>query len=135
MVAVAQRANDELAALTRLTLDELGGAAAGIGRIHKAIADRAFGATGPGAKPARVVHDEVVGPAELPDHGPQVVVFLHGLMETEFSWGREPYGERLPGWTPVHLRYNTGRHVSENGASLDELMDDLVAQWPLAIER
>jgi hypothetical protein len=59
MAAIAQRANDELAALTRLTLDELGGAVAGIGRIHKAIADRAFGATGPGAKPARVVHDEV----------------------------------------------------------------------------
>src|SRR4051794_41875711 len=50
---------DELAALTRLTLDELGGAAAGIGQIHKAIADRAFGASGPGAAPARRIHDEV----------------------------------------------------------------------------
>src|SRR5919112_6406270 len=59
MVAVAQRANDELAALTRLTLDELGGAVAGIGRVHKAVADRAFGASGPGAKPARAIHDEV----------------------------------------------------------------------------
>jgi pimeloyl-ACP methyl ester carboxylesterase len=204
MVAVAQRANDELAALTRLTLDELGGAVAGIGRVHKAIADRAFGASGPGAKPARAVHDEVarrvygglrlgasavgrtaslavvgrppisaeplgagliaaldgligdvleqerpelaapmsirlsgriVAPSEVPDACPRVAVFLHGLMETEFSWGREPYGDRLPGWTPVYLRYNSGRHISENGASLDELLDELAARWPVAVEQ
>ena len=48
MAAIAERTNDELSALTRLTLDELGGAVAGIGRIHKAIADRAFGASVPG---------------------------------------------------------------------------------------
>ncbi|MDX6655853.1 MAG: hypothetical protein QOH62_646, partial [Solirubrobacteraceae bacterium] len=60
----------------------------------------------------------------------------HGLMETEFSWGlggHEPYGERLReelGYTPVYVRYNTGRHISENGASLDELLESVVAQWP-----
>ena len=59
MAATVERPNDELSALTRLTLDELGGAVAGIGRIHKAIADRAFGATGPGATAARVIHDAV----------------------------------------------------------------------------
>src|SRR5829696_5290527 len=34
----------------------------------------------------------------FPDATPRLVVFLHGLMETEFSWrlgGREAYGERL----------------------------------------
>jgi len=204
MAATAERPNGELAALTRLTLDELGGAVAGIGRIHKAIADRAFGASGPGAAPARRIHDavarnvyggmrvgasalgrtaaiavgdrtpvsagpmgagliaaidgligdvleqerpqlvapmsirvdgRVTAPAEVPNPGPRVVVFLHGLMETEFSWGREPYGDRLPGWTPVYVRYNTGRHISENGASLDELLEELVSQWPVDIER
>jgi len=211
MVAVAQRANDELAALTRLTLDELGGAVAGIGRIHKAVADRAFGASGPGAKPARVIHDEVArrvygglrlgasaagrtasiavagrppisgeplgagliaaldgligdvleqerpalaapmsirvggrvaAPTEVPAPTPRVAVFLHGLMETEFSWRQKgqtqmSYGEGLRdlGWTPVYLRYNSGRHISSNGESLDELLDELVAQWPVAIDR
>src|SRR4051794_3209873 len=50
-------ANAEVEALARLGFEELGAAMAGIGNIHKAIADRAFGATGPGATPARVVHD------------------------------------------------------------------------------
>jgi pimeloyl-ACP methyl ester carboxylesterase len=53
----------------------------------------------------------------------RLAVFIHGLGETEFAWGREPYGARLAGWTPVYLRYNTGRAVSDNGASLAELLD------------
>ncbi len=32
---------------------------AGIGAMHGAIADRAFGLSGPGASPARVVHDTI----------------------------------------------------------------------------
>src|SRR3954454_4427595 len=49
--------NAEVQALTQLGFEELGGAMAGIGRIHKAVADRGFGASGPGATPARVIHD------------------------------------------------------------------------------
>jgi triacylglycerol esterase/lipase EstA (alpha/beta hydrolase family) len=207
MAALAQRSSGELAALTRLTLDELGGAVAGIGQVHRAIAGRAFGASGPGATPARRIHDgiarnvygglrlgagavgraaavtigprapisvapygaallaaidglvgdvldqerpalappmsirvdgRVAAPAELPHPAPRVVVFLHGLMETEFSWGPEPYGERLRrdlGITPVHVRYNSGRRISHNGASLDELLEELVAAWPVEVQQ
>jgi pimeloyl-ACP methyl ester carboxylesterase len=73
----------------------------------------------------------------FPEATPRIVVFLHGLMETEFSWrlgGRETYGERLArelGCTPVYVRYNSGRRISENGRSLSELMEDLVASWPV----
>jgi pimeloyl-ACP methyl ester carboxylesterase len=69
------------------------------------------------------------------------VVFLHGLMETEFSWsigGRENYGSRLArelGYTPVYLRYNSGRHVSDNGRSLAELLEELVEAWPVEVEQ
>jgi pimeloyl-ACP methyl ester carboxylesterase len=58
----------------------------------------------------------------------RLAVFVHGLGETEFAWGREPYGDRLPGWTPAYLRYNTGRHVSENGASLAALLEHVDAE-------
>jgi pimeloyl-ACP methyl ester carboxylesterase len=201
----------ELAALTRLGLEELGSAAAGIGSIHKAIADRAFGASGGGwgrVSPARAIHDEVArrvygglrqgssavgrlaamalagrGPISTGPRGaavvaaidgligdalereqsalaepmsirvngravdaeafaanatPRLAVFTHGLMETEFSWGADDYGERLwrdLGITPVRVRYNSGRRVSENGASLDELLSELVAGWPVEVEQ
>lgn len=73
----------------------------------------------------------------FPDAGPRLVVFVHGLMTTEFSWalfGPETYGDGLArelGCTPVYVRYNTGRHISENGRSLSELMEELVAAWPV----
>jgi pimeloyl-ACP methyl ester carboxylesterase len=72
----------------------------------------------------------------FPEATPHIVVLLHGLMETEFSWGlpgRETYGEHLArelGCTPVYVRFNSGRHISENGRSLNELMEELVAAWP-----
>ncbi len=58
----------------------------------------------------------------------RLAVFVHGLGETEFAWGREPYGDRLPGWTPVYLRYNTGRSIADNGASLAALLSDAGAR-------
>ena len=77
--------------------------------------------------------------AAFPNATPRVAVFLHGLMETEFSWGAdETYGTRLArelGYTPVYVRYNSGLHISQNGRCLSELMDELVESWPLEVER
>lgn len=77
----------------------------------------------------------------FPDAGGHVVVFLHGLMESEFAWslGEQPtYGERLTddiGATEVQVRYNTGRHISENGRALADLLDALVLLWPTPVTR
>src|SRR5687768_2035835 len=59
---------------------------------------------------------------------PRLAVFVHGLFETERAWrygGGPRYGDRLPGWTPVYVRYNSGRRISENGRELaDQLEQD-----------
>jgi hypothetical protein len=196
---------EQLSALTRLTFDELGHAAGGIGQIHRAIADRAFGRVGSGTP--RRLHDAIAGavyaglrgaagvagwaagaavagrgralsedrrgafvlavlnglrgdaleregsvlaepmsirvdgravaPGDFPDAGPRVAVFLHGLFETEHAWGSDPYGARLArdlGMTPVYVRFNSGRHISENGRSLAALLDELVAERPVPVE-
>ena len=77
--------------------------------------------------------------AAFPAAAPRVVVFLHGLMETEFSWGGPAgYGARLErelGYTPVYVRYNSGLRISRNGRCLSELMDELVGAWPVEVER
>ena len=73
-------------------------------------------------------------PMQLRDMGrpsPHAVVFVHGLGESEHAWGSPSYGERLEdelGVTPVFVRYNTGRHISQNGASLAALLDGLEAE-------
>ena len=69
---------------------------------------------------------------------PRLAVFLHGLGETEYAWGSPSYGERLDddlGITPVFVRFNTGRHISENGESLAALLDEVVASWPVDVEQ
>jgi pimeloyl-ACP methyl ester carboxylesterase len=77
-----------------------------------------------------------------------LVVFLHGLCETELSWWlgagkhygnpRSSHGyriEHLTGATPIYLRYNTGRHISDNGEDLAALLGDVVANWPTGVTR
>jgi pimeloyl-ACP methyl ester carboxylesterase len=79
----------------------------------------------------------------FPESNSKLAVFVHGLGETEESWrlhsdrhacGTEStYGSLLAedlGYTPVHLRYNTGLHISENGRHLTTLLEDVVAGWP-----
>ena len=83
----------------------------------------------------------------FPGATPRLVVFLHGLAETEEWWlrrrvdadgvARRPFGARLrddAGLTPVYLRYNTGLHVGESGAALAAVLDALCAAWPVDVE-
>lgn len=80
--------------------------------------------------------------AAFPQASSHVVLFLHGLMGNEFYWdwgGERPgdtYGARLQsdiGCTAVYLRYNTGLHISENGRDVAELIEELVAAWPVPV--
>jgi pimeloyl-ACP methyl ester carboxylesterase len=80
------------------------------------------------------------------DASPDVVVFVHGLCETERAWwlhADQHYGDRtsthgsriaaLSGTTPVYLRYNTGLHISDNGEQLAALLAVLVSSWPVEV--
>lgn len=192
-------------AFADLAAEGAGGVAGMIRDTHRAIAARAFGASGPGAAPVRVVHDGVSSlvygavraglagavraggvvaaargvslessprgrmllgavngawgdrlaasgsPLALrmefagampASPGPRLAVFVHGLCETDEAWllGRErsePYPSRMAselGYTPLLLRYNMGRHISENGRELASLLCALVESWPVEVE-
>ncbi|NKY31169.1 lipase family alpha/beta hydrolase [Nocardia gamkensis] len=83
---------------------------------------------------------ELVG-ARVRRPGAHIVVFLHGLVETEHAWrlgGGPTYAERLEsdtGCTALQVRYNSGLHISENAAQFSELMQCLVERWPVPVER
>lgn len=72
---------------------------------------------------------------------PRLVVFVHGLCETDDAWmlGAKrhiPYGFRLQaelGYTPLYVRFNTGLHISENGRQLARLLDQVVGAWPTEV--
>src|SRR5436305_2251180 len=59
-----------------------------------------------------------------------LAVFLHGLGENDLSWGHR-YGSRLRaefGFTPVYVRYNTGRHISDSRRDPASLLAALVSE-------
>jgi pimeloyl-ACP methyl ester carboxylesterase len=87
--------------------------------------------------------------AAYPRAGGALAVYLHGLCCDEQSWAMygdehwhdgvgRGYGERLEatlGLTPLYVRYNTGRHISESGEDFARALEQLVAQWPAKVER
>lgn len=83
----------------------------------------------------------------LPRPSRRAALFVHGLGTTEWSWCLEAaayhgdpsatFGsllERDVGITPLWLRYNTGRHVSENGRALAGLLQRIVDGYPGGLE-
>ncbi|MET0684494.1 MAG: alpha/beta hydrolase [Solirubrobacteraceae bacterium] len=77
-------------------------------------------------------------PEDFPGATGRLVVFLHGLFETEHAWtaASEGYGARLARdleATPLYVRFNSGRHISSNGRDLAALLDAAVAAWPVPV--
>ncbi len=88
--------------------------------------------------------------AAFPAATDALVVFVHGLCETEHYWDRRSrprtvdgttapsYGARLAtdeGWSPVYVRVNTGLPIAESGVALNSLLADLVDAWPAGVRR
>jgi pimeloyl-ACP methyl ester carboxylesterase len=80
---------------------------------------------------------------QIPDATGKVLFLIHGLCMTDHQWRTRnedqviDHGEGLTsalGYTPIHLRYNSGLHVSTNGRELSELLDKLVSEWPTPVE-
>lgn len=68
----------------------------------------------------------------------KLLVLVHGLCMNDLQWqhGGHDHGAYLAqalGYTPVYLRYNSGLHVSDNGAQLSAQLHDLVARWPVPL--
>ncbi|MEJ2859523.1 esterase/lipase family protein [Actinomycetospora flava] len=99
-------------------------------------------------------HDELPGDPEalravVADHPERdlqrLVLFVHGLGETEHAWrlygeasAGEGYAERVAsatGATPLLLRYNSGLRVADNGTALSLLLTDLWNRWPEQVHR
>ncbi len=78
----------------------------------------------------------------FPQASPRIVVMIHGLAETERSWRRTADDDDAgfagvlaeASYTPVLVRYNSGRRVSENGSGLAALLEEVVDVWPVPVE-
>ena len=86
-----------------------------------------------------------------PTEGRKVVVLVHGLCVNERIWYPADHDQtaatpttaacdlgtylaQAAGYSPLYLRYNTGRHISDNGRDLALQLEQLLAHWPCVID-
>jgi pimeloyl-ACP methyl ester carboxylesterase len=78
--------------------------------------------------------------AAFPAPSRRVLVLVHGLCLNDLQWNRDGHDHgaalaRDPGFAPVYLHYNSGRHISTNGREFADMMEALVRAWPHPVER
>ncbi|HTO95502.1 MAG TPA: alpha/beta hydrolase [Myxococcales bacterium] len=76
--------------------------------------------------------------ALVPRPGRRILVLVHGLCMNDRGWQRQGEDRAVKlardlGYTPLHLVYNTGLHVSRNGRQLAGALEALVARWPVPV--
>jgi pimeloyl-ACP methyl ester carboxylesterase len=74
----------------------------------------------------------------LPEATSRVVVFVHGSSMIDRQWNRDGHDHsaalaRDLGLTTLHLLYNSGLHISENGRLLDAILEQLRQEWPVPL--
>jgi hypothetical protein len=80
--------------------------------------------------------------------GTKLLLLVHGLCMNDQqwqTWRKAPDGSLAPGldhgqalaqdqgFTPLYLRYNSGRHVADNGHDLSDLLQRLLSAWPVPV--
>lgn len=75
--------------------------------------------------------------------GNKILLMIHGSCMNDLQWHSEKDGRVVDhglelakafGYTPLYLRYNTGRHISTNGRELDLQLEQLLAHWPQPVD-
>jgi len=77
--------------------------------------------------------------AALPEVGGRILVLVHGSCMNDLRWSRRghEHGAALArdlGYTPLHLHYNSGLHISTSGHAFAALLERLVEEWPVPVE-
>jgi pimeloyl-ACP methyl ester carboxylesterase len=75
---------------------------------------------------------------QVPGATGKLLVLVHGSSMNDLQWNRagHDHGAALArdlGYTPIHVRYNSGLHVSTNGRALAGLIEALVNAWPVPL--
>ena len=78
--------------------------------------------------------------AGMPDARGTLLLMVHGLCMNDLQWRRAGHDHRAHlaqalDASALYLHYNTGRHISRNGAELAHLLEQLLQAWPRALER
>jgi len=114
--------------------------------LNGVMGDRLAEQGNPLALPMHFVHEgellDLLAPQKLQRAQPRLLIVLHGLCMNDQQWTTTEQGQtvnqgealaRALGATPLFLRYNTGRHIADNGRELAQQLEALVQHWPVPV--
>jgi hypothetical protein len=115
------------------------GREAALAALNGVLGDHLADTGNPLAVPTRLLaggRDALAAP--LPPNG-RVLVLVHGLCLGPRQWrrGGHDHGAALArdlGLAPLYLQYNTGRHVSTSGRAFADVLEAVLARWPVPVE-
>mgnify|MGYP001824205318 CR=1 FL=1 len=69
----------------------------------------------------------------------KILLMVHGSCMNDIQWTQKGHnhGTLLAKEfhkTPIYLHYNSGLHISTNGQNFNELLEELVSNWPVQVE-
>lgn len=75
----------------------------------------------------------------FPDASGKLLVLVHGLCMNDLQWNYagHDHGEALArdlGYSALYLHYNSGRHISTNGADFSAMLGQVATAWPVPLE-
>jgi hypothetical protein len=78
---------------------------------------------------------ELPASVDVPAAGMRLLLLVHGLCMNDEQWKRDghDHGHAVAdalGYTPVYVRYNSGRHVWANGRELAAALEQFLGRWP-----
>jgi pimeloyl-ACP methyl ester carboxylesterase len=87
-------------------------------------------------QPLELTREGLAAQIQVP--GSKVLVLVHGLCRNDRCWERDGhnYGAELArdrSYTAAYLHYNTGLHISTNGRAFAQMLEELVAAWPVPL--
>jgi len=88
-------------------------------------------------KPLELTREGLAAAIEVPSA--KALVLVHGLCRNDRRWQRDghDHGAQLArdlSYTAAYLHYNTGLHISTNGRAFAQLLEALVAAWPVPLQ-
>lgn len=114
-----------------------------VSALNGVLGDHLEASGNPLATPMALLHDGRPLPLQpealrqqVPQARPDLALLAHGLCMNERAWPPETLTMLADaGFTPLSLRYNSGRAIARNGAELAALLELLLAAWPLPVQR
>ncbi len=74
-----------------------------------------------------------------PNINGNILLMVHGSCMNDIQWTRKEHNHGIAlakelDKTLIYLNYNSGRHISFNGQDFNDLLEELVLNWPVPIE-